>query len=339
MTTFLKKLLSAACLAAALYLIGDVLIFRGPAQRWLSSVMPHDPNAVVATVSGHPVTRSQLDRATAERLWLVGKSLANQTSADRSAALDELIDHELLRLQVQANLAQLPVSELEIDERLSRFAKRFESRESLETAMRSQGIAAIKDLRDRLTAQIRQEKYLALRIAPAIHASDAEARQWFTQNTAAVAQPERIEVRHIFIPTLDGSPDAAKQKLTAALTSLSAHQKDFAALARDISEDSATKDSGGKLGWMTRDRLPADLAEPLFAMEPNRPQLIRTHLGWHLVEVTARKPAEPQTYEQAKSEIFAAIAANKRRHAVADFRKKLRQSEASRVKVVCRIFD
>lgn len=339
MIRFFKIFLYVAFLAASLYLIGDILVFRGLVHRWLGSVIPRDSKAVVATVSGHPISLSQLDRATAERLWLVGKSLASQTSADRSAALNELIDHELLRLQVHANVDQVPVSKLEIDERFSRFAKRFESREALETAMRSQGIAATKDLRDRLTAQIRQEKYIALRIAPAIQVSDAEARQWFAQNAAAVAQPERIEVRHIFIPTLDHSPEAAKQKLAAAIASLSAHQKDFATLASELSEDPATKDSGGRLGWMARDRLPADFAEPLFAMESNRPQLIRTHLGWHLAEVTARKSAEPQTYEQVKPEIFAAIDAMKRRQAVADFRKSLRLSEANCVKVVRRIFD
>lgn len=339
MILFFKKLFYAACLAAVLYLIGDILIFRGPVHRWLGSVIPRDPNAVVATVSGHSILRSQLDRATAERLWLVGKSLASQTSADRSAALDELIDHELLSLQVHANVDQVSVSELEIDERFSRFAKRFDNRESLETAMRSQGIAAIKDLRDRLAAQIRQENYIALRIAPAIQVNDAEARQWFAMNSQTVSRPDRIEVRHIFIPTLDRSPEAAKEKLAVALASLNSHQKDFGALAREISEDPATKDSGGKLGWMARDRLPADFAAPLFAMESNRPQLIRTHLGWHLAEVTARKPAEPQTYEQAKPEIFSAIDAIKRRQAVADFRKDLRQSDDSRVKVVPRIFD
>ncbi len=339
MIRFFKKLLSAAILAAALYLIGDVLIFRGPVQRWLSSVIPRDPKAVVATVSGHPILRSQLDRATAARLWRVGKSPASQTPTDRAAALDELIDHELLRLQVSADAAQLPVSDSEINERLRRFSKRFESQEALETAMQSQGVAATKDLRERLTAQIRQEKFIAQRIAPAVQVSDAEARQWFAVNSQSVSQPERIEVRQLFIPTLDRSPEAAKDKLAVALASLKSQQKDFAALAREVSEDPATKDNGGKLGWMTRDRLPADLASPLFAMEPNRPQLIRSHLGWHLAEVTARQPAGPQTYEQAKPEIFTAIDAIKRRQTVADFRKNLRQSEASRIKIVHRILD
>ena len=38
--------------------------------------------------------------------------------------------------------------------------------------------------------------------------------------------------------------------------------------------------------------MPADFAAALFHMETNKPVLVRTKLGWHLVEITARKAAE-----------------------------------------------
>ena len=199
--------------------------------------------------------------------------------------------------------------------------------------MKSQGIANDKDLRDRLAARIRQEKFIALRIGPTIKVTAEEARQWFDENQNSLSLPERIEARQIFIPTLDYPPEEAKQKLTAALAALTDKQKDFPTLAKELSEDPATKDRGGALGWMTRDRLPADFAAPVFSLETNKPTLIRTKLGWHLVEVTARKPAEPRTFEQAKPEIFAALEAIKRRQAVADFRKSLRKLETARIEV------
>ena len=339
MKTFFKIFLRTIGLAAILYLIGDALIFHGPVHRWLRTVIPGNPKDVVARVDGHAITRSQHDRAIAERLWLIGKSSADQTHADRAAALDELIDHELLRLEVQAHASELLVSEKELNERLRRFTSRFESREALTAAMKSQGIACEKDLRARLASQIQQEKYIALRIAPSTQVSDTEARQWFAQNAQAVATPERVEARHIFIPTLDQAPDAAKQKLEAALASLIAKQKDFATLAKELSEDPATQNRGGDLGWMTRDRLPADFATPLFALERSQPTLIRTKLGWHLCEVTARQAAESRSFDQAKPEIVAALDTLKRRQAVADFRKSLHNASADRVEVIHRLFD
>ncbi len=50
--------------------------------------------------------------------------------------------------------------------------------------------------------------------------------------------------------------------------------------------------------------------------------------------VTARKPAEPRTFEQAKPEVLAALEAIKRRQATEDFRKSLRNSEAVKIEAI-----
>jgi parvulin-like peptidyl-prolyl isomerase len=333
----MKFLPRALCLAAALYLAGDAFIFNGPVRRWLHSVLTPETGHLAARVSGHPITRSQLERALDERLWLEGKSAATLAPDDlklaREAALDELIDHELLRLQVKAVSARFSVSDEEINARLSRLTGRFESKGELATAMKSQGIAKEQDLRDRLAARIRQEKFIALRIGPSIKVTDDEARKWFDENPSAISLPERVEARHIFIPTLDHPPEEAKLKLDEALAALTDKKKDFPTLAKELSEDPATKESGGALGWMTSDRLPADFAAPVFSLETNKPALVRTKLGWHLVEVTARKAAEPRTFEQARPEILAALEAIKRRQATADLRKSLRKADAAKIEI------
>lgn len=318
------------------YLVGDFFVFKGPLNRISESYRLSKPE-IVARVSGHPITRSQLDRAVSEQLWLEGKTLDTVTpenlKAARKTALDELIDHELLRLQVKGLDPPLTVTEEEINERLRRLVGRFESKGALETAMKSQSIPNERDLRDRLAARIRQEKLIALRIGGSIKVTDGEAREWFAKNQQSIALPERVEARHLFIPTLDHPPEEAKQKLDAALVELTEKKKDFATLAKELSEDPATKDKGGLLGWMTRDRLPADFGAPVFSLEINQPTLVRTTLGWHLVEVTARKPAEPSAFEQTKPEILAALEAIKRRQAIADFRKSLRQAEAAEIEI------
>ena len=326
----MKSIARVFCLAAAFYLLGDTFIFNGPVRRALHSALTPDTGHLAARVAGHPITRSQLDRALHARLWLEGKSVASLDPAElrfaRNAALDELIDHEVLRLQAKAVRPQPAVSKEEINERLRLLAGRFESKDELVTAMKFQGIAKEPDLRDRLAAQIRQEKFLTMRIGPAIKVTNDEARKWFDENQSSLAQPERVEARHLFIPTLDHPPEEAKQKLDEALVALTDKRKDFDTLAKEVSEDPATKDTGGALGWMTRERLPADFAAPVFSLETNKPTLVRTKLGWHLVEVTGRKPAEPRGFEQAKPEILAALEAIKRRNACEKLRRDLRHS-------------
>ncbi|GAA5124330.1 peptidylprolyl isomerase [Luteolibacter yonseiensis] len=333
----MKVLPRLILLAAAGYLIADGFVFKGPVSRWAGSIISPASAPLAARVDGHPITISQLDRALAESLWLDGKTPASlkpeELKAARETALQELIDHELLRLQVKALAAQLPVTPEEINERLRRLVGRFETKGALETAMKTQGIPSEQDLRDRLAARIRQEKFLALRLAPSSRVTDEEAREWFERNQAAVALPERIDARHIFIPTLDHPPEEAKQKLDAALVELTEKKKDFATLARELSEDPATKENGGALGWMTASRLPEDFSVPAFSLEVNKPTLFRTKLGWHLVEVTARQPAGPRTFEQAKPEILNALAALKSRQATEEIRSSLRKSGSGKIEV------
>ncbi|MEO0018750.1 MAG: hypothetical protein RLZZ522_2033 [Verrucomicrobiota bacterium] len=320
------------CGAVLVYLICDLHFCHGPLSRSLRRMESAPPSAAaVARVCGTTIHRGQLDRAVAERLWSEGKTLAALSPTDRKriryAALDDLIDHELLRTKIKLSAFEAAVSDDEIAERLQRFRARFATQAELETALRIQGIPSEQALRDRLAARLQQEKYVEFSIAPQVKVSDVEARQWFEKNQAQLALPERIEARQVFLPTLDRDADAVRQSLVAALASLTDRTKDFGSLARELSEDPTSKDQGGTLGWLTRERLPAELAAPLFALPPNQPTLIRSKMGWHLVEVTGRKPAEPRSFDAAKPEILSALEAIKRRQAITDFRNELRQIE------------
>jgi parvulin-like peptidyl-prolyl isomerase len=329
----------ALAILAALYLAGDLFIFKGPLRHQFelldpdsaASIAKAKSHGVVARVFNQPITRSQLDRAVSEKLWLEGRTVDSATPADRTAALDELIDHELLRAKIQSDEIPPAVSQQEIDERARRLVGRFETKGALETAMKAQGIRNEEALKNRLAARIQQEKYLAGKIAATTAATDEEALAWYAAHHEHLGHPERIEARHIFIPTLNQPQEEAKQKLDETLVTLTEKKKDFATLAREVSQDPATKESGGNLGWMTRARLPVDLSAPIFSLEIGMPTLIRSRLGWHLVEVTARKAAEPRAFEEAKPEVIAALEAMKRQRAIAEFRQTLRTQEAANI--------
>lgn len=331
-------------LASMIALCAVALVFLSEAYtgfaiiRWTSQALSPDTQHIVARVFKQSITRSQLDRAVRERLWLEGTTIDSLTpdalGIVRQAALDDLIDHELLRAKTAASTPPLQADDEEINERLRRLLGRFESKGEMESAMKSQGIASEADLRMRLADRIRQEKFVESKIGPLAKVTEDEARKWFDENQKQASNPERVEARHVFIPTLDHPPEEAKAKLDTALADLTARKKDFTALASELSEDPATKDRGGALGWMTRNRLPVDFAAPLFSLALNQPSLIRTRLGWHLVEVTGRKPAEPQTFEQAKPEILAALEAVKRTKAITSTRQALRKDDAENIEVL-----
>lgn len=346
MTSSGKFILRVSIYAAIIaYLLCDLFVFNGPLNRRIQASRPDSPesiakakaNGVVAQVFNHGITRGQLDRAVRERLWLEGKGLEALTPGNlklvRYAVLGELIDHQLMRLKVSVNTLELPVSTEEISARYQQIVARFPDVQAMKGAMLSQGISSEMELRERIAARIQQEKYVEARISELIQVGDEEIAGWYEQNKAALASPEQIEVRHIFIPAVGQSVEDARAKLESILADFNAKKKDFDTLTREISQDTATKDSGGKLGWLTCDGLPADLSVPLFDLPLNQPTILRTKAGHHLVEVIGRKPPETRSLEDVEPEIRAAIENVKRHQAVNDFRDALRRFEGHRIRI------
>lgn len=333
------------------YLAGDLYLCSGPLSRKLRTYDPTTPAAmararelgIVAVVYGNPLTRSQLDRAVAERMAAEGRKDEDLTPQLRKmmryAALDDLIDHELLRMKVKANAEAFKLTQEEIEERYRRFAARFATPDDLAAALKNEGAGSVADFKERLAARIQQDKYVESRIAPQVKVTHEEAREWFAAHQKELAMPERLRARHIFVATLDRPADEARARLEPALAALKGGSKDFATLARELSEDESNKSTGGDLGWFTSVRLPADFAAPVAALPLNEPTLLRTKLGWHLVELTARKPAEARTFESAREEVFSALEAVKRRKVIADFRKELRRMEDRAVTIYREVMD
>ena len=331
--------------AVLLYLASDLFLFRGPLKRKIERMDPQGTEAVAAAKAGgvvarvfnHQITGSQLERALHERLWLEGKTPETLTAPARKlarmAALNDLIDHELLRVKTKANAASLRVSEDEIESRFQVFCTRFESVEMMQKAMKSQDIGELSDLRDRIAARIQQEKYVESKIGEISQVNDEEARAWYDENQSFLMNPERIEVRHIFLATLERPEADAKAKLDVALKDLTEKRKDFATLAKELSEDESNKNIGGSLGWMTRSRLPADFATSVFDLPLHQPALVQTKIGWHLVEVMNKKPAEPRAFEEAKAEIIAVLEVVKRGRMAAKYRNDLRAFEREKIEV------
>lgn len=322
-----------------LYVAGDLFVFNGPLNRRIQASRPDSPESlarardqgVVARAMGRSIYLSQVERATRERLWLRGLSLEDltpeQRRSERLAALNDLVDHEILRAKVKANANELPVSEEDIDAAVKRLAARFASRDEMQRELEAEGIDSEKELRYRLAARLQQIQWIERGIASEIEIGEDELRAFFESNRERFTHPPRVRARHIFLATLQRDPAAAKATLEQALAELRSERKSFAELAAALSDDPRTKSIGGDLGWMSETRLPADFAQPVFAMQVGKPQLLRTKIGWHLVEVTDRLAAEPRDFDEARDEARAALESARRIEMVRNFRHAMRHTD------------
>jgi parvulin-like peptidyl-prolyl isomerase len=331
--------------ALVLYLICDFFFFNGPMKQELSSMFPSKEDEIAHAVSegicakvyNAPIYLSQVDRRVQERLWRTGRKPeavhASEMQLLRLAAMDEIIDENLMRIKAKVNAKEVTVTDDEINAELSQFEKKFSSSEELDQALTAQGIESRDELRFRIAARIQQEKYIQTKIENSLTITDEEAQLWYEQHQTELKMPERRKVRHVFLATLDHPSDEAKATLTKHLATLKAGQIDFSSLAATISEDERSKNTGGDLGWMRSERLPGDFATHAFSLPASTPELVRTKLGWHIIEVTAIKPPELLPFETMKGEILAAIADSRRSDAVKQYRHQLRLLNRKHVEI------
>ena len=75
---------------------------------------------------------------------------------------------------------------------------------------------------------------------------------------------------------------------------------DFAALAREHSEDGATAPAGGELGFVVRGQTVPAFEEALFALQPGEiGPLTESRFGFHVIRADERRDARVVPFEEA----------------------------------------
>lgn len=129
----------------------------------------------------------------------------------------------------------------------------------------------------------------------------------YEQNKMSYFQPERVKARQIVLLAAKDSGEAKLKETREKAENLRKELvagKDFAALARQFSEDASTKDSGGELGLIERFALPPTLQDPTFKLQVGETtEVVQTPIGFHLVKVEEKLPPATRTLDEVRREI------------------------------------
>ncbi len=111
-----------------------------------------------------------------------------------------------------------------------------------------------------------------------------------SKNSIDTPSSTRVRARHILASTRNGlSAAAAKQRIIEIRNRL-LEGADFAAIAREMSDDARSAANGGDLGWFGRGEMVANFENIAFTTETNQlTEPFFTDFGWHILEVTERE--------------------------------------------------
>jgi len=133
---------------------------------------------------------------------------------------------------------------------------------------------------------------------------DADIQAFYNQNLTQYQTPAQVRASHILFK-LEGKDEKAVQALAEdVLKKAKAPGADFAALAKQYSEDDSNSMNGGDLDYFGRGRMVAEFEQAAFAMKPGEiSNLVKTSFGFHIIKVVDSKPDTTRPLADVRAEI------------------------------------
>jgi peptidyl-prolyl cis-trans isomerase SurA len=259
---------------------------------------------VVAVIGDRAILLSDLKSRA--QPFLIQVTQGVPSGAQRNAAisqvykgvLDKIVDEELEeRAAIQAKIT---ITSKEIDEAIARVAgqNQISSQKLLAEAAKT-GITE-QQYRDELRRQLLQAKLVNVRLQGRIRVTDEDLKVAYRKLVFEERQRLGLRVAWIRIPAgNDGSGRALAERVAEA-----ARTQDFSGLARQFSEDRATKSAGGLLPQDKLTDLPASVARASLALEVGEASPpLRLEDDYVIVRVNSRDASQLPSFDDARREL------------------------------------
>src|SRR5438128_1584087 len=147
-------------------------------------------------------------------------------------------------------------------------------------------------------------------IAAQLKVDAADVKKHYDENVKLYGKPEERQASHILIAVKpeanEAEKAAAKKKADELATQARKNPAQFAELAKGNSQDPGSAQQGGDLGFFAKDgSMVKPFEDAVFSMKKAGEVAgpVQTDFGWHIIKLTAIKPAKTQTFDEVKAQI------------------------------------
>ena len=130
-----------------------------------------------------------------------------------------------------------------------------------------------------------------------------EIEAFYKQNIAQYTTPEQVAASHILL-RIDEKDEAEVRKQAEDIAKRAKSGEDFAALAKQFSQDESNNTTGGSLGEFGRATMVPEFEQAAFSMKPGEiSDPVKTSFGYHIIKVEKNQPAATRSLAEVRSEI------------------------------------
>jgi peptidyl-prolyl cis-trans isomerase C len=263
-------------------------------------------NGKVASVNGVAITQERFNSAMTpyqQQIDALGEGAvtAEQLTQIKTKVLENLIGSELLYQESQKSGTKVEEKEINdtFNEQKAQFSNEAEFQDTLKQYKFSEST-----FKDQIKVGLTIQNFINKKFT----VSDEEAKKFYDDNPAEFQEAAQARVSHIMIMVDSAADqakkDEAKKQMEVVLQRLKAGE-DFAALAKEVSQDTYSKDNGGDLDYFSKGQMVQAFEDAAFALKPGEiSNVVETEYGYHIIKLTDKKDATTKNYEDSKESII-----------------------------------
>lgn len=162
---------------------------------------------------------------------------------------------------------------------------------------------------------------------------DALAEEVYLTSPAEYQAPARYRVAHILLRADASVPCNERRIEIERLRRRLQAGADFAALAREYSEDPGSAERGGELeGWVAADELTRPFAAALSKLDDGElSEIVETQYGYHIIKRLDHRPPQPLSFEEVRDQLVQELRDTYKERAFQQYWARARPSPAAMV--------
>ena len=267
--------------------------------------VPAEIPAVVARVNGEEISKTEFDRAVAALEARNGGAVpAEQRDQILRGVLDQIVSYRLLVQESKAR--KVAADDAEVEARMKEIQGQFPSEDAFKQMLTSRK-TTIDQVRSDIRQDISVQKLIENEISAKAAVKPEQVTDFYTKNPDQFKQPERVRASHILITVPKGADAAVKtQARTKAADILKDVKagKDFAALAKQHSQDPGSAQNGGDLGFFQQGQMVGPFNDVAFTLAPGAvSDLVETDFGFHIIKVAEKQSPRTVPLDEVRPQV------------------------------------
>jgi parvulin-like peptidyl-prolyl isomerase len=276
-----------------------------------TSLNPSQPagGKVVAEIGAEKITEAQLDAK-------IEENIENQLEPMKAFMTPEQLNEQKKRALEQSRDPKTKQEFLE-----GWLAQEILYRQALQDKLSDK--PEVQRVIHDLTRQALSQQLMNEQLAAKIHLTDSDLQTYYAANRDKYVEPERAKISHILVKEEGQANDLLKRLKEGA---------DFAAIAKESSQDEATKASGGRIA---DDILPGthvpgigdanEINTAIFAGQApavlDKP--FKTDKGWEIIKVEEKQAQRQKSFEEVQQQVAMQLLRQKREEVQRDYIKEM----------------